>query len=85
LFWIAVVWCVLFTLSSLVFSILGALSGAKWAAMDGQARLMLCLSVFGQWSTVMMAYLSGAAQKVKKGELPMNGSALTGGDEHAGK
>lgn len=71
LWWIVAVWFLLFSGSALATAIVAALYGMRWNAVERQDKFVICLLVFINWSTTMMAFFSKAVARVQKGELPL--------------
>lgn len=55
---------VLFTVATLCTSILGALSGTDWDALNGQAKFMICTSILATWSGTMVAFFDRTISKL---------------------
>lgn len=61
---IAIIMFALFSLNSLCTAIIAALTGTVWNELDGQAKFLIILAIFVNWSGTIMAFLSKAAQKM---------------------
>lgn len=71
-YWGIILYVLLFSASGLATCILGALVGTQWNTLDGQSKFMICLTVFINWSTIMMAFFSKAANRLKSGDIPIS-------------
>lgn len=71
---LAILWAFLFSLNALSTCIMVGLGNAVWDQMRLQAKFVLCLGVFANWSGTMMAYISKAVANIEHGKiLPTNG------------
>lgn len=63
----------LFLINSLCLSILGAFTGSKWSLMDTQEKILICVAICGNWTNVLMAYLSKTVARLQSGKPPITG------------
>lgn len=61
---IAAAWFILFTISALCTAIIGALTGKNWAELSGQDKFIIVVCIIGNWTGVIMAFISNAAKKM---------------------
>jgi hypothetical protein len=73
LYRIAIGWAMLFSLNALGTAILGAIVNVDWAKLNTQAKSIIFITTFVNWSGTMMAFFSQAAKRLEEGQLPMNG------------
>ena len=67
---IAILLFLLFSVNSLCMIILAALAGADWAQIDAQAKFMIYVAVLGNWTGVILAFVSKQAARIKNtGEI----------------
>lgn len=71
IYWLVGAYFFLFSFVSLAFAIVTALYACRWVQLDHQDRLVVCLLIFGNWGTVMMAFLNKAVSRVQAGSLPI--------------
>lgn len=57
----------LYTVSTLCFAIIGALTGREWEQLDGEDKLLIVLAIIGNWTNTLMAFISKRAQKLENG------------------
>ena len=62
---IAILLFLLFSVNSLCMIILAALAGADWAQIDAQAKFMIYVAVLGNWTGVILAFVSKQAARIK--------------------
>lgn len=72
IYWLVGAYFLLFSFVSLAFAIVTALYACRWVQLDGQDRLVVCLLIFGNWGTVMMAFLNKAVSRLQSGVLPIS-------------
>lgn len=72
IFWGLILYGVLFSFVGLSSCIMASLVGTTWSSLDPQGKFMICLAVFGNWGTMMMAMLYRSVTKISKGELPIS-------------
>ncbi|MDE2101569.1 MAG: hypothetical protein KGL39_30265 [Patescibacteria group bacterium] len=63
---LAIIWFCLFSLYSLITSMLASLTGAKWDTLDGQAKFLIILAILANWLGTIMAFVSNAAKRIKQ-------------------
>lgn len=65
-----------FSFNSLGTVILAALQGVTWNTLDTQAKVLIVVAVFVNWSSMMMALASKVAKSAKEGRsiLDENGN-----------
>lgn len=61
---IAAAWFILFTISALCTAIIGALTGKNWAELTGQDKFIIVVCIIGNWTGVIMAFISNASKKL---------------------
>lgn len=76
---LAVVWGILFTMSALGTSITASLLHVKWSTLDGQDKLIMCIAIFGNWSTVVMALITKVTARLGSPEPPSPSTLITNG------
>lgn len=67
------IWGCLFTFNSLGTCVMIGLSNSIWTQMPTQAKVLLCVSIFINWSNTMMAFISKIASRLEQGKplLPL--------------
>lgn len=68
---LTILFFVLFSLQALGTSILGALSGAEWGALNGQARFLIVVAILTNWIGVLLAFFRSSITKLARGENPV--------------
>jgi len=68
----AFLWFVLISFSSLATCIVASLQNAQWDMLNGQAKFLLVLVVFMNWSTAMGALITNTAKKIESGKMPFD-------------
>jgi len=71
IYWLLGFYFMLFTASALASCILASLIGADLSSLDRQGKWMIALAVFGNWSTIMLAFFNKAAARITSGQLPI--------------
>jgi len=62
---------VLFSLNALTTCLIASLSNAKWASLDSQSKFLMVVVIFGNWSGVIMAFLSKTVARMEAGKDPI--------------
>lgn len=74
---LAIAWGILFSFNALASCVMASLTHVKWSTLDFQDQLLICLAIFGNWSTVIMAFLSKTVARLSSGQPPpTNGTDL---------
>lgn len=71
LYWLVIFYMLLFTLVSLAFGVATALYGVNWDQLSGQEKFVIKCLIFGNWGTVMMAFINKAITRASGGQLPI--------------
>jgi hypothetical protein len=69
-FRMAILYCVLFSINSLLTTLIASLVNADWSVMNGQSRLLLYFVVGANWTGTMLAFMSKNSKKLEDGDLP---------------
>jgi hypothetical protein len=72
IYWLLGFYFILFSLSALSSCLLASLIGSDLKTMDNQGKWMVALAVFGNWSTIMLAFFNKAAGKLAANQLPIS-------------
>lgn len=72
LYRMAFIWGILISLSSLGTCIVAALQNAQWSMLNSQARFLLVVMIFINWSAAMTALITNTAKKIESGKLPFD-------------
>lgn len=81
--WAAILYAVLFTLSSLGTCIVAALYGMRWKECDSQDKFIVIVLITTNWASTMMAYINRSAVKLRKGDLPFEETTIVRRNEVA--
>lgn len=78
-FRMAILYGTLYSIGSLIGSILTALQGTTWVMLDSQAKFMIVMAITGSWITTILAFISKQSSRIKKtGEIfPTDDSDIT--------
>ena len=66
----AILYCILFSINSLLTTLIASLVNADWDAMNGQSKLLLYFVVGANWTGTMLAFMSKNSKKLEDGDLP---------------
>ena len=69
-FRMAIVYCFLFSVNSLLTTLIASLVNADWSAMNTQSKLLLYFVVGANWTGTMLAFMSKNSKKLEDGDLP---------------
>lgn len=71
IYWLLGFYALVFSLSALASCALASLIGTDWKSMDKQGHLEIYLSVFVNWSTIMLAFFNKSASRLAANQLPI--------------
>lgn len=63
---IGIFWFCLFSINSLCSAIIIAIEGKDWSAMSHGQRFIIVVLILMNWTNLLMAFLSKAAQRIKQ-------------------
>jgi hypothetical protein len=72
IWWLVIFYLVMFSLVSLAFAMVTALYGVTWEGLSGQEKFVIGCLIFGNWGTVMMAFMNKSLNRAAAGELPIS-------------
>lgn len=68
---LAIFWFFLFSVNSLCTCIVASMAGSVWHNLGTQEKFTVIVAILGNWTGTIMAFISKTAQKIEKGELPI--------------
>lgn len=68
----AIIWFIMFSVSSLCTTITASLYGMRWTEIEAQDKVLIILLITANWLTVMMAFFSKAIARAQHGEFPID-------------
>lgn len=80
LYRITLLWAVFFSFNALGTSVLAAIVNVDWSKLNTQAKVIIFIIIFVNWSGTMIAFFTQSAKKIEDGQLPINGNI----DVHSG-
>lgn len=72
LYKITIIWAVLLSLNALGTCIMIALQNAQWSMLNGQAKFLMVVAIWVNWSGAMIALAINSAKKIESGKLPFD-------------
>jgi len=73
---IAAAWFFLFSINALCTAVIAALVGKDWTNLPSQDKFIIVVSVLGNWTGTIMAFLSRTSQKLAPPHPPTSDTAF---------
>ena len=71
----AIAFGVLFSINALCTCVMAAFMNTSWDEMTPFKHFIICVAILGNWTTLLMAYLSKTVARLESGKgLPTNGT-----------